>query len=267
VPRVRRPGGAEIYWRVEGEDGPLVVVAPMALHPPGVCAGLIEDLTADSRVLTYDLRGTGRSSRAGHYDMETDVGDLIAVLEEQGEPALSVALGDAAPRTVRVAAARPDLIHTVVVSGETPLGPSSRTGSHEALAGSPAVLQAMIGLLEADYRTGMRTILQASEQGDWDEDSIRARLDATEAHCPPEAGIARMRSWTHDDSLPEGRALGGRLWFVHFPANAWFRGSIDAIRVDLPDACFEEVSDGVISRPAENAAVIRRILSARRAAA
>jgi pimeloyl-ACP methyl ester carboxylesterase len=265
---VRRPGGAEIDWEVRGEDGPLVVLAPMALHPPGVCAELIDDLLADSRVLTYDLRGTGRSSRVGPYDMETDVGDLAAVLDEQGEAALVVALGDASARAVRVAAARPDLIHTVMVSGETPLGPSSRTGSRDALAGSPAVLQAMLGLLEADYRTGMRTILQASEQGEWDEEeSIRERLDATEAHCPPEAGVARMRSWTRDDSLAEGRALGDRLWFVHFPANAWFRGSIDAIRQDLPEANFAEVADGVISRPAENAAVIRRILAARRAAA
>jgi pimeloyl-ACP methyl ester carboxylesterase len=266
VPRVRRPDGAEIEWQAVGE-GPPVIVAPMALHPPGVCAVLIEELAADHRVVTYDLRGTGASSRVGPYDMETDVADLQAVLEELGEPVLAVALGDAAPRAVRTAAARPDLIHTVFVSGETPLGPTSRTGVEDALAGSPAVLQAMIGLLEADYRTGMRTILQASQQGEWDEQSIRERLDATEAHCPPEAGVARMRAWTRDDSLAEGRALGDRLWFAHFPANAWFRGTIDAIRKDLPDARFEELPDGVISRPAENAAVIRRILAARRAAA
>ena len=39
------------------------------------------------------------------------------------------------------------------------------------------------------------------------------------------------------------------------------------VRRSLPEARFEEVQEGVISRPEENAAAIRRILAARRAAA
>jgi hypothetical protein len=57
------------------------------------------------------------------------------------------------------------------------------------------------------------------------------------------------------------------VWYLHFPSNAWFRGSLDAIRHDLPDARFEAVSEGVISRAEENALAIRRILAARQAAA
>ena len=54
---------------------------------------------------------------------------------------------------------------------------------------------------------------------------------------------------------------------MHYPGNAWFKGSLDAIRRDLPDARFEAVPDGVISRPEENAFAIRSILAEPRAAA
>jgi pimeloyl-ACP methyl ester carboxylesterase len=266
VPRLLRPDAAEIDWRVQGERGPLVVVAPMVLHPPAACAPLVAQLEGNHRVLTYDVRGTGRSSRTGPYEIETDAGDLAAVLEQAGGQALAVALGDGARRAVRAAAARPDLIHTVVVSGETPLGAAS-AGSDEALSHSAAVLEALLGLLETDYRTGLRTMLESSGERTWHEAALRERLDAVEGYCPSEAGVARMRSWIRDDSSDHARALGDLLWFLHFPGNAWFQGSLEGIRQALPAARFEAVPDGVISRPEENAAAIRRILAAREAGA
>jgi pimeloyl-ACP methyl ester carboxylesterase len=197
--------------------------------------------------------------------METDVADFAAVLERAGGDALVIALGDGGRRAVRVAAERPDLIHTVVISGELPLGPIRTPASGDALADSPAVIDALLGLLETDYRTGLRTMFTSSGEG-WDDSAVRARLDATEAHCPPEPGVTRLRAWTRDDSREQARALGGRLWYLHYPGNAWFQGSLEAIRRDLPEARFEPVPDGVISLPAENARVIRRVLAAVKAA-
>ena len=239
----------------------------MALQPPGVCRGIVEELRLDHRVLTYDLRGTGGSSRAGPYDIETDAADLAAVVEEAGGGALAIALGDGARRSVRAADERPDLIHTVAVSGELPLGPISRAERSEALSDSPAVLEALLGLLEVDYRTGLRTMFTSSGDSEWHGMAMHARLDATEEHCPAEAGVARMRAWVRDDSSDHGRALGHRLWYLHYPGNAWFKGALEAVRRDLPRARFAAVQDGVISRPEENAATIRRILAERRAAA
>jgi pimeloyl-ACP methyl ester carboxylesterase len=265
VPRVNRPDGAEIEFRLEGDQGPLVAIARTAFHPPAVCKGIVEELAPDYRVLTYDLRGTGASSRAGPYDIETDTGDLAAVLEQAGGDALAIGLGDGSRRVVRVAADRPDLIHTVVVSGELPLGPIADTGQREALADSRVVLDTLLGLLETDYRTGLRSMLTSGE--DWERAELRARLDEIESHCPREAGIERLRAWTRDDSLEYARALGDRLWYLHYPGNSWFQGSLEAIRRGLPDARFEAVPDGVISRPRENATVIRGILAGRRTAA
>jgi hypothetical protein len=191
----------------------------------------------------------------------------VALVEEGGGDALAVALGDGARRAVRAAAARPDLIHTVVVSGELPLGRIGGLGSQDALANSPAVLDALLGMLTTDYRTGLRTMMASSGEAEWHEQALRKRLDAIEAHCPQEVAVPRMRSWIEDESRNEGRALGDRLWYLHYPGNAWFQGSLEIVRRSLPEARLEAVPDGVISRPEENAAVVRRILAARRAAA
>ncbi|MBD0282318.1 MAG: hypothetical protein ICV69_09020 [Thermoleophilaceae bacterium] len=94
MPRVERPDVAEIEFRTQGDEGPLLAIALMALHPPDTCRGLVRELEADHRVLTYDLRGTGGSNRVGPYDIETDAADLAAVVEQAGGDALLVALGD-----------------------------------------------------------------------------------------------------------------------------------------------------------------------------
>jgi pimeloyl-ACP methyl ester carboxylesterase len=267
MPRLRRPDGVEIEWRLHGDEGPLVVIALMALQPPVVCRRFVEEMASDHRLLTYDLRGTGESSRSGPYDIETDAADLAALVEKAGGAALAVALGDGAPRAVRAAAERPDLVHTVAISGEIPLGPSTAAGRSEALADSPAVLEALLELLEIDYRTGLRTMFTSSGDSEWHTLALRDRLKATEAHCPREVGVPRMRAWVGNDSRENARALGERLWYLHYPGNAWFQGALGAVRRELPEARFEAVPDGVISRPEENAAAIRRILATRRAAA
>lgn len=265
--RLQRPDGAEIEWRIAGEAGPLVAICLAAIQPPVACRRIVDELAADHRVLTYDLRGTGRSSRAGPYEIETDAGDLAAVIESAGGDALAVGLGDGGRRAVRAAAARPELIHTVAISGEVPLGPVGHGGGSEALGASPAVLEALLGLLDTDYRTGLRTMLESSGEAAWYAMTLQARLDATEEYCPREPGVQRMRAWARDDSWEHAVALGDRLWFLHYPANAWFRGSLEAIRRHVPEARFEPLSEGVISSPEENAAALRRILAVRRAAA
>ena len=137
----------------------------------------------------------------------------------------------------------------------------------DALANSPAVLDALLGMIESDYRTGLRTMLASSGEADWHESALRARLDQMEAHSPAEVGVPRLRAWIEDESLAYGRALGDRLWYLHYPGNLWFQGSIEIVRRSLPDARLEAVSEGVISSPVENANTIRRILAAHGAAA
>jgi pimeloyl-ACP methyl ester carboxylesterase len=78
--RLERPDGVELHWDQRGE-GPLVVLAPYWSGHPGVYEALLADLARDHRVVTWDARGTGESTRTGPYDMETDCSDLEAIVD------------------------------------------------------------------------------------------------------------------------------------------------------------------------------------------
>src|ERR687896_2539219 len=138
MPRLRRPDGAELESWIEGRDGPLVAIAMMASPPTIACHGIADGLARDPRVLRYDLRGPGASSLTPPYEIATDAADLAAVVEKAGGDALVIALGDGARRAVRAAAERPDLIHTVVISGEMPLGRIGGAGARASGGGGRA---------------------------------------------------------------------------------------------------------------------------------
>src|SRR5919201_2494719 len=105
--------GARIHWRARG-DGPIVLVAPQILWShPDVYSDLYEDLERDHRVVIYDARGCGESSRIGPYNAETDAGDILALLESIGPAEVAFAVGIGFNRVVRVAADRSDLIANV----------------------------------------------------------------------------------------------------------------------------------------------------------
>jgi pimeloyl-ACP methyl ester carboxylesterase len=236
-----------------------MVVAP-AFSLPSVFEPLIAELASDHRVITYDPRGCGRSSREGPFDMATDVEDLAALLEELGEPTVIVAPGDAFHRAVKAAYARPEAVPGVISPGITPLGPQSgydRVG--EGLASSPEVVGALIQLLESDYRSGLRTALEAANP-QLDEAGLRERISAVADYTPREGTLARLKVWVEDDAREEGRALGDRVWVLYFRGNAWFPAQLAGqLRRELPDGHVEEVEDGALSRPDITAAIVRQI--------
>jgi pimeloyl-ACP methyl ester carboxylesterase len=262
--RLTRPDGAEIHWEEKGA-GPLLALVGLSYQYPELLEPFLAELAPDHRVVRYDRRGSGRSSRRGPYDMETDVADLEALLEAAGGGATAFSLGDGSRTAVRLAAARPDLVQAVVTSGDQPFG-RTPPGDSEGLADSPAVLDALLALIESDYRAGLRTMF---ETGGWvlDEEALRERLDLTADYSPKECTIARLRAWIHDDSVEQARALGDRLWILYYGSNAWFEGGLEQSRRALPDAQFVEVPDGPMNRPPENAEQVRRIVAAARSAA
>src|SRR5215212_954872 len=116
MPEARTDDGIALHWEERGvPDGRLLVASMHFNAPPSVFEGLWADLARDHRLITYDLRGTGESSREGPYEMERDAADLVAIIEAVGGgPATVVAFGDGANRAVRAAALRPDLVSHVV---------------------------------------------------------------------------------------------------------------------------------------------------------
>jgi pimeloyl-ACP methyl ester carboxylesterase len=256
MPMLERPDGAEIHWKETG-DGPTVLIATILYGDPEMFAGLVEDLSVDHRVVTYDLRGTGESSRQGPYDLAVDVIDLEALADRVGGIAVAVAAGDAGMRVVRVAAARPDLVGIVVESGTSLL--AAAAPDSEGLAGSTSVLRAIETLLEKDYRAAIRSIVESGNPN-LGEDEMRERVDRVVKHCSQEAAVSRMRFWIRDDVTEVARALGDRLWILDHPGNPWFpRELVKRLPEFLPEARHESLEDGAMSRPDLTAAVVRRL--------
>jgi 3-oxoadipate enol-lactonase len=255
VSRLRRPDGVEIHWEGRGE-GPLVVLASQFFGYPETFEGLVHDLARDHRIITYHLRGTGSSSRRGPYDIDQDADDLAALIDELGGPAVIVAVGDGTSRAVKAAALRPDLVSAVVSAGGNPVGRSAAAGT-ESLVASDSVLDALLGMLETDYRAALRTMLDSANP-QLDDDALRDRVNRTVEHCPHEAAAPRLRAWIVDNSIAQAQALGDRLWLLEHGHNPWFPLEVARrTRPLLPEAHIEEVEDGPLTRPDITAAVIR----------
>lgn len=250
--------GIDLHWEERGAtDGPLLVASMHFSAPPSVFEGLWADLGRDHRVVTYDLRGVGESTRAGPYEMERDAADLAGVVEAAGGgPATVVSFGDGANRAVRTAAERLELVRTVVAPAGNPLGPEVTDGGI-GLASSAGVLQLLQEQIARDYRGALRTMV-SSANPDWDDDAVRDRIDRNLAYCPQDAAAARLGNWIRDDTLEHSRALGDRLWIVTHPHNPWFPPELaERTRELAPQARVVELDDGPVTRPDLHAAVIR----------
>jgi pimeloyl-ACP methyl ester carboxylesterase len=260
MPTLTRPDGAEIHWEERG-SGPLVVLASHFFGFPEAFEDLVADLAADHRVITYDVRGTGKSTREGPYDVPTDAADLGALIEEASGPAVVIGMGDGSNRGVKLAAARPELVAAVLTPGGNPIGRQAAEGT-DALVDSPSVLDALLGMIDTDYRSALRTIVSGGNP-QMDEEEKRERVDRVVEYTPQEVGAARLRAWIDDRVFEESRAIGGKLWILTFGSNEWFPdAALDKTRELLPEAHIEEIEDGPVSRPDITANVVRRITSA-----
>jgi pimeloyl-ACP methyl ester carboxylesterase len=260
MPAARLPDGVEIHWDERG-DGPLVVIANQFFSESWVFDGLISLLADEHRVITYDPRGTGRSSRQSPYEIEVDARDLVGLTEALGPPAVVVGMGDGSNRAVHAAAARPDLIDAVVCAGGNPVGATAVEGT-DGLAGSESVLDALVSMMETDYRGALRTMIGTANPS-FDEETVRMRVNSTCENCPQDVAAERMRSWIADNALEPARALGERLWILESGGNPWFPIEVARrSRALIPEAHIEEVADGALSRPDITVDVVRTLTAA-----
>jgi pimeloyl-ACP methyl ester carboxylesterase len=257
LPLLKRPDGIELAWDERGE-GPLVVLVNQFFGRAATFGALIADLTRDHRLVSYDPRGIGDSTRAGPYTSETDADDLEAILDLWDEPAVLIAFADGCNRAVRVAARRPELVTAIVSPAGNPVGLSAVQGT-DALAASASVLEALVGMLSTDYRSALRTMF-ATANPDWDEDSVRDRVALTVEALPQEAAVPRMKNWIADNVTDESRVVGDRLWMLEDGTNPWFPIEVARqTREILPEAHVLEVEDGAITRPDIAAGIIRSL--------
>lgn len=261
--KLERPDGVELHWEERGQ-GPLVVLAPHCWGHPGVWEALLSDLARDHRVVTWDARGTGESTRTGPYDMQTDCSDLEAILDEAGGAAVVICTADGANRGARVAASRTDLVAAVVALGTAPFARMHFEGS-EGMIASDTVVGAFIKMLERDYRGALRTLLAATN-AQMSEEEQRERVAFQISYCPQEPAVARVRAWAEDDPTAAARKTGARLWILVAAdvAGPWLPPAEERRRLTealIPEARIVETEAGTgpISQPGRAADEIRRI--------
>jgi pimeloyl-ACP methyl ester carboxylesterase len=262
---VERPDGVEIHWEERGR-GPLILIAhQLPWSYPGVYAELIADLVRDHRVVTYDARGCGASTRRGPYDTETDAGDLRAVAEAGGGGAVAFAAGYGFHLAARVASSQPDAIEEVlcVQPAAAAALPRTQLRGTDGLAASESVIEMLIQLMTTDPRPAVRTLLGATNP-ELDEDQLRERVARVWEYVSPEATVERTQAWFKDDPSEKARALGPRLWILHGGPEPMYEGALRAQVAELyPQAHLEEFAEGPISRPDLFAARIRSMTGAR----
>ena len=256
---VERPDGIRLAVQERGE-GPALLCTHSFVQHPGVFGALYDALARDHRVITYHPRGTGDSTRSGPYDMETDAADMTAVAEAAGPIEAVIANGESAHWAVRVAVARPDLVPHVVALETLPFRTADARDS-EALIGSSTVLDTLVAMIRADYRTGLHAAIERGNPN-LTEAEMRERVDLTAAHSSQEAAVPRLEAWIADDASGLARALGGRLTMAYEGSGGWFPASLhDLARDFLPEARFVQLERGAISAPDLVADVVREVVS------
>jgi pimeloyl-ACP methyl ester carboxylesterase len=259
VPKLQLPDGVELHWEERGEGPPVVITHP-CISVPTAFQGLGDEIERDHRVIIYDARGTGESTRTVPHDIATDAQDLAGLLDEIAKPTVLVAFGDALHRAVEASALRPELVRAVVSPGVAALG-SGRDydGVDDGLASSPAVVRVLVQMFETDYRVGLRTVVEGGNP-QFSDREVQKRIDDVVAYSPKEVTIARLRQWISHDSRESGRKLGDKLWMLIFGGNLWFPPElVDTFERDLPEAHIEHVEDGAVSRPDLTAEIVRQI--------
>jgi pimeloyl-ACP methyl ester carboxylesterase len=260
VPFVDRPGGVRLFWQAAG-DGPGLLLVLSYIQHPTVLEGLLAELWAGHRIVRYDARGAGESTREGPYDMQTDVDDLIAIAEAGGPIAAVIANGDATNRAVHAAAQRPDLLPVVVSLETVPLLPGQAAGT-ESLISSGTVLDALVAMMRADYRSGLTAAVQRGNP-EASGDEVRERVDATVAYIDHQASLGRLEAWIHDNPGDDPHVLGERLLVAYEGSGQWFPQDLTERGLDvLPDARFVKLEGGAITRPELTAAVVRGVTGA-----
>lgn len=119
MPRIR-VGEIEIYYQTDGKEGaPWVVLIPGFSAPLEMWGPQIPALRERYRILTYDMRGHGRSDVPfGGYDLTTQSDDLLGIMDSLGvETAYLV--GDAAGGCIAVETAlrRPERVSSLILIG------------------------------------------------------------------------------------------------------------------------------------------------------
>jgi DNA-binding SARP family transcriptional activator len=157
-------GGQALAWGTAG-SGPPLVVAPGWVSSLDVLASgrdprssLLERLARRHTVVLYDRRGTGLTGgRVDDFGLAANVEELVTVVEQAGRPVRLLAMSEAGPVAIALAAGRPELVRRLVLYGTYAAGPAVFTNLE--------LRRAMVELVRAHWGVGSRTIADLYRPG------------------------------------------------------------------------------------------------------
>ena len=139
--RYLRTGDGAVAWTKAG-TGPRLVAVPAWVTSLEVMASgrdprstILERLADSTELVLYDRRGTGLSEGpVDDFSVDAARRELEAVVEESGGPAALLAMSQAGPTALRLAATRPDLITHLILFGTFASGPDTFASAEVASA-------------------------------------------------------------------------------------------------------------------------------------
>jgi DNA-binding SARP family transcriptional activator/pimeloyl-ACP methyl ester carboxylesterase len=162
-------GGQVIAWGTAG-SGPRLFVLPGWVSSLDVLASgrdprssLLDRLAREHTVVLYDRRGTGLTGgQVDDFSLAAKVEELTTVVEHVGGPVAILAMSEAGPVALALAAERPELVRRLVLFGTYAAGPAVFTDKE--------LRRVIVELVRAHWGLGSRTIADlfrpgASEQG------------------------------------------------------------------------------------------------------
>jgi pimeloyl-ACP methyl ester carboxylesterase len=112
---VRSLDGTPIHAEAYGEGSPALVVVPGALSTQGPWESAAQLLAAGRKVLVLDRRGRGQSGDAPEYTPEREVEDVLAFVEELGQPTDLLGHSSGAILAIQVAQRAPSDLRRLVL--------------------------------------------------------------------------------------------------------------------------------------------------------
>ena len=144
-PRVARRDGATLAYYEHGRGDETLLVTNPLIYGLELLQPLLEALCQEFRIITMDLRGTGRSDPIpARYSIADHAADIGAVIEAAGRgPVTAIGISKSGNMLVRLAVAAPSLVKRLVLLG-TPL---------DVTPGSPSLVP---GPVDDRFRAALR---------------------------------------------------------------------------------------------------------------
>lgn len=165
---LRTAGGSRIAWGMVGSGPKLVTIPAWVTSLEVIASGrdprssLLERLAHELTLVCYDRAGTGLSQgEVRDFGLDPNVDELEAVVEAAGGPVALLAMSQAGPAALALAARRAELVRGLVLFGTYADGPSVFTDTELA--------RLLVELIRTHWGLGSRLLADLYRPGASDE--------------------------------------------------------------------------------------------------